>query len=112
MNLQPSVGSQLLDLESVIELIQLERVDAGLEAARLRHNPKRLGTADRRVANAKTPPNRAVRDLLEAPTGLPGEIPQPLGEILIQGEGGSHEDIMMLVVTDVKMSESSIAEHC
>jgi hypothetical protein len=103
MNLQPSVGSQVLDLESVIDLIQLERVDAGLEAARLRHDPKRFRSADRRVANAETPPNRAVRDLLEAPTGLPSELLQPLREILVQGEGGSHVDIMMLEEFDVKM---------
>jgi len=105
MNLQPSVWSQVLDLESVIELIQLERVDAGLEAARLRHDPKRLRAACRRVANAETPPNRVVCDLLEAPAGLPSELLQPLGEIVVQGEGGSHADIMMLHEFDVKMLE-------
>ena len=46
-----------------------------------------------------------VHDRLEWLAGLPGQIGKAFGQIIVQGQGGSHIDIMMPLAFDVKMSD-------
>ena len=58
------------------------------------------------VVVPKAPPQHVVGDLLEAPPALPGELLEPGGEVVVEGQRRPHGDIMMLALMIVKMSRA------
>jgi hypothetical protein len=99
-------GAEALDLEVVIELIELERVDSGFETTCLRTNPKRFRLVVRMLPDAEAAPHDLVDDLSETEVTLTSKLFESPAQVVVEGEGRSHTDIMMPELVDVKMPSS------
>lgn len=93
---------KFFDFELVQELVHpvgidtwLETVDEGADL-----EPRRLY---RFLGHSKADPQGLIHCGLEALASASDSPLQPFGDIRVQSEGGTHDDIMMLVFDDVKM---------
>jgi len=77
------VGSRLLDLEIVTDLVEFVGIQARIETARFWLYPEWPDTLDLGLTRRETSPDHFVRDLLEAPPPLPGKLLQSLCEIFV-----------------------------
>ena len=97
----PLLFQEVLHLELVVELVELERVDAGAEAAvegsDTKHRPILGGF--RREATAQG----VVDDLLERHLQQLRLLLECVGEIVVEGEGGSHGGIKASMTCGVKV---------
>ncbi len=77
------VGSRLLDLEIVTDLVEFVGIHARIETARFRLYPEWSDIPDLGLTRRKTSTDHVVRDLFEASPSLPGKLLQSLCEIFI-----------------------------
>ncbi len=97
----PLLFEEVLDLELVVELIQLHGVDPRPESAAERSDAKHwpiLGAFWRQAAA-----QGFVDDLLEWNVEQLRPLLEDVGEIVVQGEGGSHAGIKASLTRDVKV---------
>lgn len=85
------------------QFVEAPFVDAWKETAGMPFDHKRRQLR-RRFTQA--PPQSFVHNRFERFAGFPGEIGETFRKIIVQGQGGSHTDIMMPWDFDVKITPS------
>ena len=101
----PLLFEEVLDLKLVVELIQLHGVDPRPESAAERSNTKHwpiLGSFWRQAAA-----QGVVDDLLERHLQQLRPLLQGVGEVIVQGERGSHAGIKASLTRGVKVFDRS-----
>lgn len=104
--------SGALDLQVVEQLVELRDVDSGAETARLRSYPETWSVARRRRAGAEAAPKGLVDHDFQRLSRASRHRLQLFGDIVIEGEGGPHEGIMMPSRWSVKMLDPEHLHRC